>query len=412
MGVSVSVDDLFNEAHARPSLYFEAPALMFHVAYRGGDGAWATLPAIFENLTQLRISADERHASGRLGLIHVKWERHTEFATLTAVVPVADMPEDMPESLTRVPGERFVQMQLCVIDAADPRAADPPASFDLHEAAASTVGGGDATVWADFRLRPAGFSRAVLVNRNLNAFRVGRMARRLCEIETYRMMALFGLPLARSAGERLVDFDERLSQIARRNAVATTAGGESDRALFDELSQLSADVVSTLAATRHRFGATGAYAELVAERIAQLRETHVAGYQRFGIFVDRRFRPAVRTCASTAHRLERLAASVAQLGSLLQTRVQLALEDQNALRLEGMERRARSQLRIQSAVEGLSVIAIGYYAVSLIKSSLEAADHAGIEVPHYLPLVAIPATLAIVGLALWRVRRALRHDEG
>jgi len=411
MNISVSVDDLFNEAHARPSLYFEAPALMFHVAYRGDDGGWATLPAIFDNLTQLRISADERHASGRLGLIHVKWERHTEFATLTAVAPVADLPEHVPESLAQVPGERFVQLQLCVVDETDPRAVDPPASFDLNEATASVVAGGDATVWADFRLRPAGFSRIVLVNRRLNAFRAGRMARRLCEIETYRMIALFGLPLARSAGERLVDFDERLSQLARRNAVASAAGGESDRALFDELSQLSADVISTLAASRHRFGATRAYAELVAERIAQLRESHVPGYQRFGVFVDRRFRPAVRTCSSTAQRLEQLAASVAQLGALLQTRVQLALEDQNAQRLEGMERRARSQLRIQSAVEGLSVIAIGYYAVSLIKSSLEAVDHAGFHLPETTLLVAIPMTLAIVALAIWRVRHALKDES-
>jgi len=85
--VNISVQDLFNEVHARPSLYFEAPAQVFHIAYRGDDEAWTAIPAIFDTVTQLRISADERHASGRLGATRLKWERHTEFATLTAVAP-------------------------------------------------------------------------------------------------------------------------------------------------------------------------------------------------------------------------------------------------------------------------------------------------------------------------------------
>jgi len=317
----------------------------------------------------------------------------------------------LPAALRDLPGKAFVRLQLYALKGDDPRAADPPAAFGLVESTASTVGGGDAEVWSKFRIQPSGFSCMVLVNHRLNAFRLGRMARRLCEVETYRMMALFGLPLARFAGERLTEFDQRLSHLARRNAVAAPGEGESDRALFDELSELSADVISMLTTTRHRFGATRAYAELVAERIAQLREAHVPGFQRFGIFVDRRFRPAVRTCASTERRLDQLAASIAQLGSLLQTRVQLALEDQNSMRLEGMERRARSQLRIQRAVEGLSVIAIGYYAVSLIKSSLEAVGHAGFHLPDTTLLVAIPMTLAIVALAIWRVRHALKDES-
>ncbi|MGZ0843214.1 DUF3422 family protein, partial [Klebsiella pneumoniae subsp. pneumoniae] len=54
--------------------------------------------------------------------------------------------------------------------------------------------------------------------------------------------------------------------------------------------------------TGERFSATAAYAELVFARLAELREQHVDGYQRLGVFIERRFRPAIRFCAQASRR--------------------------------------------------------------------------------------------------------------
>ena len=53
-------------------------------------------------------------------------------------------------------------------------------------------------------------------------------------------------------------------------------------------------------------------------------------------------------------------------GELLRTRVDVERSAQNQALLESMDRRADMQVRLQKTVEGLSVVAISYYAVSLV----------------------------------------------
>ena len=71
-----------------------------------------------------------------------------------------------------------------------------------------------------------------------------------------------------------------------------------------------------------------------------------------------------------------------------------------------MNRRGRLQLRLQQTVEGLSVAAISYYTVGLIKYALEAMDSAGIDVD---PTVATGASVPIVILLIWWLVRRIRR---
>src|SRR3546814_19661742 len=91
--------------------------------------------------------------------------------------------------------------------------------------------------------------------------------------------------------------------------------------------------------------------------------------------MDRRLAPAMRTCESTAGRLETLASRVGRASNLLRTRVDIQLEAQNRDVLVSMNRRARLQLRLQETVEGLSVVAIRYYTVELAAHAAK-VDHA------------------------------------
>src|SRR3546814_17656434 len=93
--------------------------------------------------------------------------------------------------------------------------------------------------------------------------------------------------------------------------------------------------------------------------------------------MDRRLAPAMRTCESTAGRLETLASRVGRASNLLRTRVDIQLEAQNRDVLVSMNRRARLQLRLQETVEGLSVVAISYYAAGLVGYDAKAAHAAG-----------------------------------
>lgn len=391
--------DFNRELHARPPIDFEGPAMVYHVAYlRPADAGSAR-----HERTEV--------AASRLSLAS---EIHAEFHTCTAVARLAETPSTWPasppESLSAVHSADPVVMRVQILVLSELQekeiAIDATAlkRFGMRLPAASVVAGGDATIYSDFRIAEDGFGRILLVNRGLNAYRLGRMARRLHEVETYRAMALLGLPLAREVSGELPRFDKRLIALSEES-IGSSQGDPRD--LLDRLSALSSELSSAIARVSHRFGATRAYAEIVEERIREFRETRLPGFQRFGIFVNRRFDPAVRTCVATERRLDRLASNVDQLVGLLQTRVQVGLQEQNVRRLQGMEARTATQVKIQKAVEGLSIIAVTYYAASLVKLSLDALDHAGIANTKSWMLIALPLTLTATVAVVLTVRRFL-----
>jgi uncharacterized membrane-anchored protein len=82
--------------------------------------------------------------------------------------------------------------------------------------------------------------------------------------------------------------------------------------------------------------------------------------------MDRRFQPAMRTLISTAERLEGLSQRTAQASNLLRTSIDITMAEQHRNQLRSMDQRARLQLLLNEAVEGLSVVVITYYALGLI----------------------------------------------
>lgn len=397
---------LHNELHARPSLYFEEPAHVYHLAFIGDPSECKSL---VEKLCQISVDPLSVQGISRLGGHPFKWEQHAEFFTVTWVVPCEDelrnwtaLPSALSETIEPHLPKLINSVQIMV--ASDSECHQNLENYSFRDPCGSVIGGSDAVVWSDFRLCPEGANRFLFINKGLNAYRQGRMIRRLLEIETYRMMASLSLPVARTLSARLNDFDKALVDLSRRNAELQP--GEA-KALLADITKMSADVVRETAEHRHRFSATQAYAQLVFERLAELRESHVGGYQRLGVFIDRRFKPTVRYCAATEQRLEQLAKSVANLGDLLLARVQVEMEEQNAEILKSLNARADSQVKIQHAVEGLSIIAITYYLLNLFKMSYLGLHALGLDVASRTAILFMGPVAAVALLAiLFRIRKA------
>ena len=128
------------------------------------------------------------------------------------------------------------------------------------------------------------------------------------------------------------------------------------------------------------------------------------------MFIERRFKPTVRYCAATEQRTEQLAKNVANPGDLLQARVQVEMEEQNAEILRSLNARADAQVKIQRAVEGLSIIAITYYLLNLFKLLYGGLNvlGAGLTAREALLGMAVPVIL-LLGMILLRIRRAKQH---
>ena len=256
--------------------------------------------------------------------------------------------------------------------------------------------------FTDFHVHSDGFSRFLLIDRSFTPRQAGRTVQRLFEIETYRMMAMLALPVAREQLKRIAVIERELAELTDEIARQTAA----DETLLAALTAKAAEVERGLAASQYRFGACRAYHALVTRRIAELRERRLSGIQTIEEFMGRRFTPAVATCASASERLHELSRHVAQASALLTTRVEIAREKQNQDLLASMARRATLQLRLQQTVEILSVAPLTYYVVAIVGYGAKALKAAGLPVePEIAEGVAIP----IVALALILAMRWVHH---
>jgi uncharacterized membrane-anchored protein len=115
----------------------------------------------------------------------------------------------------------------------------------------------------------------------------------------------------------------------------------------------------------------------------------------------------MRTCHAAERRLRDLAERASRTAELLRTRVSVAVEAQNQELLASMNRRAAMQLRLQETVEGLSAVAISYYAVNLVSYLLAPLAEAGGIGKTVLTAAAVPPVVALVWLSLRRIRRRI-----
>ncbi|MDX5356269.1 MAG: DUF3422 domain-containing protein [Rhodobacterales bacterium] len=372
---------LVNELHARPFPQLEAPCHAVLIAVkepieaarrdRGRDRAH--LLALLDRHGAPHPQPDATHHSAQLGRHLLKWESHTEFVTYSAFCPgVPERPFDPAETdvfpadwLDQAPGQRLCSM-LIRIEPMPEDAAQVPRKLDdwfvAESLACAEVLDRAAIVAGDFRIDPAGNMRfAVFVRPDTGSRRIGRIVQRLSEIETYRAMSMLGLGRARELGGPLNAVE---AQLAAMVGAMRDEASPPDTTLNDLL-RISAELEMLAARFAFRAGATAAYEAIVHDRIEVLRETRWQGRQTLAEFMRRRYDPAMRTVKSAEARLGQMVERAARASELLRTRVDVERSAQNQKLLESMDRRADLQLRLQATVEGLSVVAISYYAVNL-----------------------------------------------
>ena len=420
---------LHNEVHARPSARVRLPALITYVALlnegisreqecahlqRLPGHADLTLDRLQGNFLRLRCEG-----------YTVKWERHTEFTRYSIVQPLpahaawgSTLPELASQAATGtdwlrgLPGQTIAAIHLAMLpEGMDDPQLLPKAQQWLGEGTligsrmGNTVDGqSHSCLLSHLRIGADGFERMlVLASPQTTEGRAGRISQRVLELETYRLMALRGLPVAKQLSPVLAQAESQLADITAR--LEGQQGG--DQSLLDQLVALAARVERATAEHGYRFSATRAYDAVVRERIAELRERPLHGTQTVGEFMQRRLSPAMATVEATAKRLAALSERVSRTSALLRTRVDIATEAQNQQLLEKLTRGQDLQLRLQSTVEGLSIAAISYYVVSLVLYGAKALKLAGVPIQPEL------AAGLMIPLVLWGVWKTVQriHDK-
>jgi uncharacterized membrane-anchored protein len=409
--------DLANELHARPFPSLDAPCTAVFLAIKQPANAVARdrsadrahLVDLLDRFGAAHPPPDATHFYGQIGRFTLKWEQHTEFVTYTvfeesdrgnAFDPVAFdvFPNDW---LDAAPGVRLTSALFHIA----PRPADNVVVKNLQDwfvpesLAVSRVLDDEAIIAGDFRIDPAGHMRfAIFADDDTGSRRIGRVVQRLCEIEMYKSASMLGLARVKQLGARMGALEADLSSMV---GAMTDANVDADTTL-QQLLTISAELENMIAKSTFRFGATGAYEAIVNQRIDVLREERFSGRQTFAEFMMRRFDPAMRTVKSTEARLEAMAGRAVRAAELLRTRVDVERSAQNQTLLASMDKRADLQLRLQKTVEGLSVVAISYYAVNL---ALYVLGPAGKSLDLSKVTLAAVTTPVVILLVWWLVRR-------
>jgi uncharacterized membrane-anchored protein len=320
------------------------------------------------------ITEGSRHIDGqRCDGAEFIWECHSEASTMTLIMPaaiddafgVAMTDTAAMRWLSDAPGAVLRAVRIAIVRNVHAAAYIGAAAFTASELVRARIG--PVQIWSDFLVRDDHFGRLLIASDDLPSADLGRTVQQLQELGNYRNLALLGLPLAQEQAADVTQLEQALVVIAQR-----MEAGSADPQLLDELCGVAAQLTRITAATAYRMSATAAYARIVEERLDALASQRIAGFQSLEEFTQRRLLPATRTCASFSARLETLSVRVERATSLLRTRVEMVVQAQNAALLSSMDKNAERQLRLQRVVEGLSVVAVSYYAVGLLAYILHA----------------------------------------
>ena len=417
-------DSLIEELHNRPFPVVELPAQVSNIVVlnpadsdRELDGlkilaAAHNMPPPAEGVSCYYQSADA---------FDLRWERHNEFSTYTLICHKTLTGNTFESGFAHLSEQWLGSIEGEVISANHidlrPMSSAPIEMnelndyFDGHRLIGSKIYDGNATIWTAMRSHSDGFSRTLIIDEGLDASQAGRAVRNLLEISTYRSMTLLALPAARALLPEISLLEQSLSKTSAKLKKLETL--EDEQNLMAELIAEASQVEKLIADHSFRFSATEAYFKLTQTRLDMLREEKIPTIRTLKQFHVRRFIPAYNTCVSVVKRKQNLSRRIGRTSELLHSQLQLSLEDQNQRLLASMDKRSKIQLRLQQTVEGLSVVAITYYSMNLLKLMISP-----LPLQEYVPLgdaliiaLATPVIFCLTLLTVRRIRKKLGDQD-
>ena len=400
------------ETHARPVPPIAGPATIRRVAFMSADRGkdLARLQRQMAELGKLggvdpgAVRQLEFERDGR----SVVWEMHNEFATLTWKSALEDG-ESWPKGIGLELHADVALVSATRVDVLDDDSIDGGRLARMAENSLchSTIYVGQARIATDFVADADRFVSFVVAARSCGAQRRGVIVRRLLEIETYRCFALLGLPVARQVGGRVQGYEQRLAAIMAEMGEGSTP--EAHQTSLGALHRLSVEVGQTVEETSFRFAATQAYGQIIAERLARLGEAPIGESTTIQRYLDNRVQPALATCRAMEKRLTDLGTKVQRSIELLDATITVSIQTQNQVVLDTILRTAQSQYRLQETVEGLSIIAISYYALGILGYIAEGLHELlPVDKPVLLTVLA-PVVVLVVFFGIRRLRRTVHN---
>ncbi len=412
-----------DEIHARPFEPLRSPCtILKYVFWRNSEIDSFLSLKNWCNKRHLEIPKENaRRMVWKDGKAQLAFESHTEFVSLTWIGHPNHVPEADPFSVFGEPspvmGSLINAVRIDIRGFGEKNSPDKTAEasqdeqldfydFDTNSLCLSKCENGKALVATDFRQDEFGLTRFVITDMGMRALSCGVLVRRLSEIETYRTVALLGLPEAQRANPIINELERQLSDIF--NELNNVKNSNENQALLNRLYRIAMDLETLTINSQYRFAASRAYFAIVEQRLQALEEHKHLDFVTLKTFLSRRIMPAIHTCNAIERRQDTLAQKISRASGLIRTQLDVDIQAQNQGLLKALNRRSELQYRLQQTVEGLSVVAISYYAVSLLYYVFKGmAAPLGLS-PTLLTTLSVPFILLLVWLSVHRIRH---HHE-
>lgn len=407
---------VLEEVHARPFELVKAPMVILKYIFWKTEGidARTVLAAWCQSRDLTEPSKEARRASWFDGNTQLIWEEHTEFMSLSWFGHPDELSETDPFSVFAgtppVLGELINALRIDVRKFGATQNNEPDSisqlhfgDFDPNSLCVSTCSNKTALIATDFRQDKFGLSRFLIIDMDMRANNCGALVRRIGEIETYRAVAVLGLPEAQRAGPILSKLEQSLEKtFVELNTVKTT---DENQRIMNRLYRIAMDLETLTIDSKYRFAASRAYFGIVEQRLEAVNEEPHMDYTTFKTFLLRRIMPAIQTCDAIERRQRSLEEKIMNASDLLRTQVDLDVQVQNQGLLKALNERSKQQYQLQQTVEGLSVVAITYYAVSLL-----AYIYKGVNLPFDLsPKTMVAFSVPVVIIIVWIAIRYIKN---
>jgi uncharacterized membrane-anchored protein len=236
------------------------------------------------------------------------------------------------------------------------------------------------------------FTRTIFVDLGMTPHQRARVLQRMCDVMTYRSLAIRDLDKVKPAVEALSDLTRRMNNIQMRSRFGTdekpfTSGDETPEGRHKLIAELRFELADILAVSESigrlnnfftygisgKGASTAAYYEQILERCEDLREQRIPGYPIIADFVKRRIKHSVRY----VERLHALNSTLSHRTTELLDRVRTSLEELQTQINDGRERQMNTltekisenvlqQVNLTRAADILIVISSVYYMSGLM----------------------------------------------
>ncbi len=413
------------------------PAHVHYVAYLMKDpptDSREAYAAFERTLASLGIAPDQAVRTDRAGygiLRHdsgdrliVRWELHTEYYSYQLWY----LPADPARRLTFGPlewpgrpvecsafGDVVTRVDLVVTD----RAVEAAPEFGLAEDRTwygGRVLGAPALLFTDFEPDAFGRRRYLLHGHDRESLARVLPGASECvtKIETYYHLIRLPLPDFSAAIDQIFLLEKR--QLAERDTITrglTIAEAPQLQGWLVQLTETLAEVSRLAESMRYHLASAVPYDSILRTTVEDLREQPLERLESLGVYVIRRIRGIADGYQRLIDRIAALEQSFEGMVSIIRTRVDLAMEQQNLTILSSVDRTTKIQVRLQHMVESLSIVVQAYYLTGLGNYLFKALEHHGwLADANTATALFIPAAIGLAFFLTWQAKRLLtRHLE-